>query len=394
MKVTFVSNYLNHHQIPFSDALYSKLGDNYAFLQTMPMEQERVEMGWGIDEDAFPYLNLLYKDEEAARELIADSDVVIFGWSEREDLVRERLESGKVTLRVSERLYREGQWKAVSPRGLIAKYREHTKYRNRNVCLLCAGAYTASDFNIIKAYPGKMFKFGYFPKLRTYSKEEFNALKPLGERLDIVWAGRFIPLKHPEYMVMLSEALKKAGYPHMIHMAGSGDLEPRIKETVNKSGLAEYFEFHGYMKPDEVRDLMEKCHIHVFTSNYLEGWGAVVNEGMNSGCIEVVNAEVGAAPFLIKPGVNGLVYPDNSYDELEKLIKDIFENRDKYSNMGYEAYKTIRDVWNAEHAADEFLRFAGRLMEGEIAPAKYGPLSPAPVISPGRMYKMMMEDQI
>ena len=36
-------------------------------------------------------------------------------------------------MRVSERLYREGQWKAVSPRGLIHKYREHIRYRNRNI---------------------------------------------------------------------------------------------------------------------------------------------------------------------------------------------------------------------------------------------------------------------
>ena len=38
---------------------------------------------------------------------------------------------------------------------------------------------------------------------------------------------------------------------------------------------------------------MEKCHIHIFTSNHLEGWGAVVNEAMNSGCCEVANVQAG-----------------------------------------------------------------------------------------------------
>ena len=51
MKVTFVSNYINHHQIPFSDALYERLGPDYCFVQTMPMEEERVAMGWGVDID-------------------------------------------------------------------------------------------------------------------------------------------------------------------------------------------------------------------------------------------------------------------------------------------------------------------------------------------------------
>ena len=27
MTLTFISNYINHHQIPFSNALYEKIGD-------------------------------------------------------------------------------------------------------------------------------------------------------------------------------------------------------------------------------------------------------------------------------------------------------------------------------------------------------------------------------
>ena len=47
MQVTFVSNYINHHQIPVSNELYAQLGDSYHFVQTQPMEEERVKMGWG-----------------------------------------------------------------------------------------------------------------------------------------------------------------------------------------------------------------------------------------------------------------------------------------------------------------------------------------------------------
>jgi len=131
---------------------------------------------------------------------------------------------------------------------------------------------------------------------------------------------------------------------------------------------------------------MEKCHIHLFTSNYLEGWGAVVNEGMNSGCVEVVNVQVGAAPYLIRHGENGLVYPQDRYEKMEELVLDLLEHWEERKKMGYAAYETIRDVWNAEHAAEELLRFSRGLLRGEIVPAKIGPLSTAPVISPGKMY--------
>lgn len=381
MTITFVSNYINHHQIPFSDALYKKIGEDYCFIQTMPMEKERLDMGWGIDITALPYVKCLYQDEYECRKKIAESDIVLLGWTEREDIAGERLESGKTTIRISERLYREGQWKAISPRGLWAKYKEHTKYRNKNVCLLCAGAYTASDFHLIGAYPGKMFRWGYFPKTRIYSEEAFASMKKDGP-LQIVWAGRFIPLKHPEYAVRLAGCLQKKGYDFRMHMLGSGALEEDIKQQAALAALTERFVFYGYQSPEKVRDVMEQCHIHLFTSNHLEGWGAVVNEGMNSGCVEVVNAQVGAAPYLIEHGVNGFLYPNNSYQEMEKLVLDLFEHWEERKKMGRAAYQTIVREWNAEHAAEELLRFAACLTEGRLVPAASGPLSPAPVISP------------
>lgn len=382
MIFTFVSNYINHHQRPLCDALYQRLGKGFSFVQTMPMEAERVEMGWGIDVHEIPYVMCLYEDEYECLKRIMESDVVLFGWTGREDIVAPRLQSGKTTLRVSERLYREGQWKAISPRGLVAKYWEHIRYRKQNICMLCAGAYAASDFHLIGAYPDKLFKWGYFTKLRTYSEEVFLNMKPKDGPLQIVWAGRFIPLKHPEYAVRLGKTLQKKGYPFRMHMLGSGEMESALKQEVEQEGLLDSFLFYGYMQPEQVRDVMEKCHIHLFTSNHLEGWGAVVNEGMNSGCVEVVDERVGAAPYLIRQGENGLLYKNGRYEEMEALALDLFEHWEERRYMGRAAYETIRDMWNAEHAAAALLRFTDRLRQGRIVPEEEGPLSAAPIIKP------------
>lgn len=394
MTFTFVSNYINHHQIPLCEALYRELGEDFCFIQTMPMERERVEMGWSVDVDTLPYVLCLYEEEGVCLRRIAESDVVLFGWTGREDIVQNRLQSGRTTLRVSERLYREGQWKAVSPRGLLRKYKEHIRYRRQPVCMLCAGAYTASDFHLIGAYPGKLFKWGYFPPFRAYTKEELASCKESDRELRIVWAGRFLPLKHPEYMVRLAAALAKEEYAFRIHMLGEGELYPEIRAQVKEQGLEQYFCFYGYQTPEQVRDVMEKCHIHLFTSNYLEGWGAVVNEGMNSGCVEVVNAQVGAAPFLIRHGVNGLLYPEDSYEKLEETVRELMKHWEEYRFMGWAAYETIRDCWNAEHAAKELLRFSGELQKGRIAAAAEGPLSAAVPVRPGRMYSKLLRQEL
>lgn len=44
-KIVFFCNYLNHHQMPLADAFYELLGDDYAFVATMPVEAEHLKGG-------------------------------------------------------------------------------------------------------------------------------------------------------------------------------------------------------------------------------------------------------------------------------------------------------------------------------------------------------------
>ena len=107
-----------------------------------------------------------------------------------------------------------------------------------------------------------------------------------------------ISLKHPEFAVKLAGKLKEQGYSFELHFAGGGPMEEALKQEAAALGVAEKIVFHGFLKPQEVRSLMKRCQLHVFTSNYLEGWGAVVSEAMNSGCCVVANRQIGAVPFF------------------------------------------------------------------------------------------------
>ena len=394
MKIAFISNYINHHQIPFSNACYELLGEDYHFIQTQPMEKERLSMGWSSEGVELPYVSCLYEEEEKCRRLVQECDVLLAGWSNREELIQERLKAGGLTIRISERLYREGQWKAVSPRGLFHKYKEHTRFRNKAVYLLCAGAYVPSDFHLIRSYPGKMFKWGYFPETRYYAREELLQKKGRGSRVEICWAGRFIPLKHPEYMLRLAKALRESregepGPDFHIHMAGGGQMEGELKNLAGEYGVEDAVTFYGFMSPEKVRSVMEKSHIFVFTSSHLEGWGAVVNEAMNSGCAVVANVQAGAVPYLIEQGVNGIAYPRGSYEKMEEAVRFLLQHPKERESMGLCAYETISRFWNAEHGAKELLRMAEGLREGRIEPAQKGPFSPAEVIPPGKMFEWM-----
>lgn len=403
MKVTFVSNYINHHQIPFCEAMFERLGTDFVFIQTEPMEAERVRMGWAVDAKAIPYVKLFYESAQECRNLIESCDLLVAGWLENSgsaaadglpgafEVVMQRLGSGKPAIRISERIYREGQWKAVSPRGLMAKYREHIRFRKFPVWLLCAGAYVASDFALIGAYPGKKLKFGYFPKLCYYPASGENALLKLQETdceetVEILWAGRLMQLKHPEFAVRLAEDLRDRGFHFHISIIGNGEMEEFLGENIQKKNLENYITIQGFLPPEQVRKAMEKSHIYLFTSNYLEGWGAVVNEAMNSGCAVVGSEQAGSVPYLIENGVNGMTYPDNDYEKFRDAVLYLMENPEARSRIGQRAYETVRDAWNAETAAQRCIEFGEHLMRAPVSKQlglpEDGPFSKAPVIRP------------
>ena len=415
MKLTFVSNYINHHQIPLSNELYRLLGADYTFIQTEPMEAERLQMGWQDESGRLPYLRLFYEEPEYCEKLIADSDAVVFGGTDEESYIKPRLAAGKLVFRNSERIYKSGQWKMITPRGLKKKYEDHTRYRKAPVYLLCAGGYVASDFHLVRAYPDKMFKWGYFPETRRMHKETLLE-KHKESTVSLMWAGRFIDWKHPELPVLLAERLKKRGCDFHLSMVGGGEMEAEIRRLISEKNLEKEVTLCGYRQPSEVREMMEQTQVYLITSDYKEGWGAVLNEAMNSGCAVLASHAIGAAPFLIRHGENGLVFQSGDLDDLERKAERLIKNGTERRRLGDAAYETILRDWNAEKAAGRLVELAKKLLGetggkgvGEVnlysekpggetivqniegLAYKTGPLSVAEVISPGRMYRYLTD---
>lgn len=389
MRVTFVSNYINHHQIPISTVLYGKWGKDYHFIQTEPMEEERIKQGWNPKTDALPYLLHYDKQTEFCKQLILESDVVIFGGTDEEAYISERLDQKKIVIRYSERLYREGQWKAISPRGLHKKYLDHTRHQNDPVYLLCTGGYVAHDFEIVRAYRGKRFRWGYFTRFERSTAEERAAWKS-GDEIRIAWAGRFIDCKQAKDALKAVKILKDKNYKFKLLMIGGGELQDDLHDFVSQNELEDCVEFKGFCSPEEVRDYMKRSQIYLFTSDYGEGWGAVVNEAMNSGCAVVASHAVGAAPFLIEHGKNGLIYKSRRVAELAERIEYLLTHPEERQRMGEEAYQTIATEWNPENAGRALIALCEDSVKGNVVFREKGPLSEAPMIKQSQMYHYMV----
>lgn len=169
MKVTFYSNFLTHHQVPFCLAMKERLGEDFKFVSTVKIFQWRLDLGFEDLDQKYDFVVRAYEDEkqyQEAKKLAIESDVVIIG-STTDDLIEERLKQDKLTFRYRSRIF-------MFPDGGLLKtifnkekmklfYQRHIKYRkNKNLHLLCANAYGAKDFHSLRTVSRKNLPVGIF----------------------------------------------------------------------------------------------------------------------------------------------------------------------------------------------------------------------------------------
>ncbi len=368
MKVVFLSNYFTHHQQPFSDAMYERLGDGYTFISTTQMSEERIRSGWGISE----YPSYVVSETELSQErkkyqqMIDSADVVITG-SAPHRFVKSRMEQGKLIFHYAERpLKKSDALTYFLPR--LIKWRSKIK-NSKPVYLLCASAYSASDFRKFGLFKNKCYRWGYFPECFRY--EDVDELIDRKQPNSVCWCARLIDWKHPELVIDTAKRLKEDGYDFSVQLIGTGAMEQEISDMIVENGLGDYVTLLGTTTPDKVREYMENSQIYLFTSDRQEGWGAVLNESMNSACAVVASGAAGATNFLVRDKENGLVFESGNGDDLYEKVKFLLDNPEKRKEFSKNAYLTISDKWNAQEAAERFIELSGAILRENRAVCLY-----------------------
>lgn len=382
MKLTFFSNVMSHHQKPFCEEMYQKLGDSFRFVVMKNIKEERKALGYSTYEgETIPYLiNVSHSKEnyDLAKKLAIDSDVVIFG-SGHPELLAERIAQNKLTFLYTERLFKRGRFALLRPdirKNMAVRYQEPSK--QSNFYMLSASAFTPYDLELLHSFQGKCRKWGYFPQFLTYGEGELSAKKK-HNTVQILWVGRFIDWKRTVDALKVAKKLRSQGYQFRFHLIGTGVLEGTLKNYVKKNKLEDCVTFLGSMPPEKVRQYMEEANIFLFTSNKREGWGAVLNEAMNSGCVCVANSVIGSAPYLVKDGENGFLYRGKK--SFYQKVKYLLDHPEVWENISQKAYQTLEKEWNVSTAVNRFLQTAVAFLSEEEPPHyESGPMSDAPTI--------------
>ncbi len=359
MKIVFVSNFFNHHQEPFSLTLDDLTDHNYYFVASKKFPEERLKIGYNDMNKKHPFIIRSYestKEKKQAQQIILEADAVIFGSAPR-SLIRKRLCAKRLTFFYAERIYKEKSSKFIQ----FLKYiKHHFQFRtNKNTHLLCASAFTAADFTKSGSFINRTYKWGYFPPLQQY--DNIDAVLHNKKPNSILWAGRLIDWKHPEYAIEVARRLKQENYSFELNIIGNGELFDKLQSQIAELQLDNEVRLLGSMPPDQVRTHMENAEVYLFTSDKNEGWGAVLNESMNSGCAVVASSAIGSVPFLVKDRLNGFIYKDGDVDDLYRKVKSLLDDKQTRQTLGKNAYKTLAEEWNAEIAAKRFISLVEEL---------------------------------
>lgn len=376
--LVFVTNHVNHHQIPLADCFFEKLGDEYLYISMEPLPQWLKDGGYS--EISRPYIARLDKNISLGeiQKIVDDAIIVIIGAAPHE-LTYNRQRQNKLTFFYSERWFKDGYYHLLSPGLWLKRYKDFIRFRNKRTYMLCASAFTSSDTQKMFCFPNKTFKWGYFTSVPQIDINAILEAHKGVSRVRILWVARFLPLKHPELAIQLASDLKRQSIKFELNMYGAGEMYETIQEQIKTLNLEDGVFLKGNLPNAQILQEMREHQIFIFTSDKNEGWGAVLNEAMSSGCAVVASDCLGAAPFLIKNGINGLLFQSENSSSLYNKVLFLIKNPDMRTQLALNAYNDMCNVWNPKNAANKFMELAYNLNKEPVNRIEegYGPCTKA-----------------
>lgn len=378
MKVAIYTGMMSLHQTYVADELYSICGNDFRFFEMR--KNADAEKASFVDFANRPYLIKVWesnKGKEEAMRWAISADVARFS---NDDIVlpylKARLNKNLLSFETGERWLKKGIVNILSPRLLKNVTRYHFLFRNKPFYKLCASAYAANDQYKLGTFKNRCYKWGYFTKFdNEFDPNEKEDIET--NTVSLMWCARFLKWKHPELVVKLARRLKDNDNNVHIDMYGTGAELNRNKRLCHELGVQDMVSFRGNVPNEEILNEMRHHDIFLFTSDRNEGWGAVLNEAMSNGCTVIASNAIGAVPFLLKDGVNGMVFQSESLDSLYDKVIYLIEHPLERNGMAINAYLTIKNVWSPKQAALNFLQLSRDLLNGHDCSIVEGPCSKA-----------------
>jgi glycosyltransferase involved in cell wall biosynthesis len=171
--------------------------------------------------------------------------------------------------------------------------------------------------------------------------QNFNAK---GDENFVLWAGRFVPEKGPQYLIKAAEIALKYRPNLRFSLVGDGPLKPAMMQMVAEHGLSKAINFLGVMNQGELSKIMGKCSI-VVLSSFKEGFPRVLLEAM--ACEKpVVVFDIPGVNELIQNEKNGIVVQLRDSRSMAQAIIRLFDDEDLRVKLGRIGRRLVLENYN------------------------------------------------
>ncbi len=354
LKVVMMSNWLSPHQYEIAKTFHDYLGDNFKFISCFGPTKFKKQIANYEDET---FVIKFYRDNSKKEEIIRlvnDADICLVGSFDRELLIHRN----KPSFFMAEHVFKDRHYK-INPINLLRLIHLHKIYNfldDTNSFLLCNSAFSKKQFNLARLFKDRTLKFGYFPRGLVGEDVDKRFPKNKNDVLTLLWSGRFVGWKHPEYIFYAAKILNEKRVNYAIRFVCPKNEQRDAFLLRHAKEIASYnIEILDFLPNNDLLDLMSKSHIYLFTSDNGEGFGAVLYEAMSAKCCCIGNVRAGAANLLLKNGENGFVYKTKR--QFKKQIYKILNNYQQIEDNAVEAKKFIDEKYNYRVAVKNILDF-------------------------------------
>lgn len=162
--------------------------------------------------------------------------------------------------------------------------------------------------------------------------------------------GRLSVEKAP---LVLLEALTLLDRSIHLSIAGTGPLEPDVRQFIKSNHLKDRVALLGQLTPTQINDLYLNSDV-LCVPSLNDPLPTVILEAMNAG-VPVVASEVDGIPFMVKDGVTGILVPPNQPRLLSQAISKLVESAQLRGELARAARKRLNENFSLSAVTEQLV---------------------------------------
>ena len=314
MIINFWQNVLSIHQLPFLEELCINQNIKVNLIVCDINNNERKKMGW--DAEIASPVNLKYIGDINILDYVNNSDANVFsGFFAYKDLNKAFSLCRNKNKNIF--IYSEGK-DDVGFRGSLRLFKDFLLWKfnsNPKIKFLAIGDKGRNSFLKVGVPSDQIIKFGYFTK---ESSRKFMVEKSFNGKM--IFVGRLLPSKG---IMELLESFKDYRLKDFtLDIYGNGALECEINSFINSNDLIDRVRRFDFVTNKIMREKLYEYDVLVLPNVGDEGWGAVINEALQSGLKVICSTKTGASCLIVSSGA-GVILTEVNNDSLVDAVLEV-----------------------------------------------------------------------